>query len=197
MRFINSFLNENRKLFFALSFVWICSSVSGVIFASKLNEDIYPDIFIEISDSFSHSPSVVTMIQNQADYLLKVFIAVIISSLGAIFSPLIFLITGFDAFSSGLSAALIVKTYSLRGALTNLFIHVLPLSVSLPLYFVMFISGVKFSLSPRTAILHQRVSERRKQWISYLLFQGAICLFIFAVDVIKAFLCKGIIGFLN
>ncbi|MBE7049212.1 MAG: hypothetical protein E7394_00390 [Ruminococcaceae bacterium] len=197
MKFINSFLLENRKLFISIFVIWICASVSGVIFGSKLNNETYPDVFGMVTDSFADSPTVATMILNQADYLIKMFLIVIISSACVFFSPFIYFAAVLDAFSSGLGAALIVRTYSLKGSLMSFFIHVLPLSVSLPLYFVMFVSGLKFSLSSRSTIMHQRVFERRKQWASYIWFQLTVCICIFTVDVIKAFFCKGIIVFLN
>ena len=197
MNFIKSFFEENRKLFFSVALVWICACVTGSLYGSKIDGESFLILSKSISSSFNPAPGIGEMIGK--GFILKtgLFLGVMIASTGPLLSPIIYLISAFDGFSLGISCALIIRMYSLKGSLINLIIYIFPLSLSLPLCFMLFVSGLKFSLAPRENILNERVSVRRKQWFSYFLLQGTISLCLFLIKIAEAFLCREIITFIT
>lgn len=197
MNFIKSFYRENRKLFSSVVLVWMCASLAGIVYASKIEGESFSALSKIISDSFSEAPDIGKMIGQSFASKMELLTGVIIASTTPAFSPLIYFLSAFCGFSTGVSCALVIRMYSLKGALVNLTIHILPLSLSLPLYFMLFVSGLKFSFIPRKLILTEKVSERRRQWVSYILLQSAITLCIFMINVTETFLCRNIITFLN
>lgn len=197
MSFVKSFYRENRKLFFSVFLVWICASLAGTVYSSKIDGENFLTLSESIRSSFNPPPLLGKMIFSGFVSEIKLLLCVLVASLSPILSPLIFVPDAFLGFSSGISCGLIMRLYSFKGALLNLTVHILPLSLSLPLYFMLFVSGLKFSLAPRKSILTERVSERRKQWGSYILLQGAVSLCLFLITVAESFLCKGIINFFN
>ena len=197
MNFINSFFKENRSLFFSVVIVWICASVVGIVFGSKVADEGFAALSQNITTSLSQPLETKDAVFHALGLKLLLLAYVIIASASPILSPAIYVSDAFEGFSSGLGCALIMRIFSLKGSLVNLIIYVIPLSVSLPLYFMLFVTGLKFSLSPRENILHEKVATRRKQWLSYILLQGALVLLLFFAEVAEAFLCKGITTFLN
>lgn len=197
MAVLKGFFKENKRLAGAVFLVWVLLCLAGGVYGSRLDGSDFSGAAQLIEASFGKMPSVKAMASESLKSHIRLFCIVVISSIGAFMSPVTFFTAGCKGFSSGFCASLILRIYSFRGIFINFLTIIIPLSLTLPIYLAVFTSALKFALSPRKNVLRASVSQRRKQWASYVLLQLCLIFCLFVASAVQMLFSCGVAFMIN
>lgn len=188
MSFFKSYIKQHFGLFVFVFVIWFASALAGIWIAIKADSNTSKDIAGYIETVLSSKNGFTTVLKNGITTDLKYTLLLCISSSFIVFVPFCILLIGFKSFSVGFTASFIIRLFSLEGMGVTLTTVVLPLFLSLPLWFLMFMQSMDFPI--QTFRLRKRISsdDRWKMHLSYLAKMLVLFMLIIPVTLLEAFL---------
>jgi len=192
-----SFFKENRVFYYITLITWLASAVCGIICAVRLEGTPFEDISAYVKQTLSTEMSAGAFIKLGTGENVRFLIMLLVCSSAPVFLPATLFLSAFKGFSAGFTSAVIIKIYSLKGALVCLGTVVLPCTFSMPVIFIMIVSALRFSVRKTEKHSPRYGNDRSKEWFSYILLQLILTFLLSVITVAESFLSKLIIGLMN
>ena len=188
MNFFKSYIKQHSGLFVFVFAIWLASAIAGICVAMKADSDTAKDIAAYIETMLRSKNGFKAVLKNGITTDFNYTLLLCISSSLIVFVPFCVLLIGFKGFSAGFTASFIIRLFSLKGVGVTLTTVVLPLFLTLPLWFMMFMQSMDFPIS--TFKLRKRISsnDRWKMHLYYLAKMLVLFTLIIPVTLLEAFL---------
>ncbi len=175
MNTVKSYFAENKKIFAFSFFIWFAALICGMYCAAHATGERYDDIFSYTDTVISNTASFSKILKNGLTINVKFVIITVISSSLFVFLPFTCALVMFKGFSAGFTVAFLLRAYAWRGAVFTFFTIVLPYVFSLPVYFLIFVSSIKFPIERIRRRGHSSLSDGRRAWFEYGVLMIAAC----------------------
>ena len=174
---LKRYFSQNSKWFLIALTVWLAASVCAVVCAAGTKGAVFDETYEYVSLAFSKKMSLGTLIKNGIVSDFKYVLFISLASSAPVLLPVTLALIAFNGFSAGFTATVIIKIYSLKGIAVSALAVVLPLSLSLPVYFLVFVSALKYSGDKMKSV--RLKNPEAKKLTSHLLSQfilfGVLC----------------------
>ena len=181
---LKRYFSQNSKWFLVSLSVWIAAVICAIVCAAGTEGKVFDETFEYVSASFANGASVRTLLGNAIYSDFKYVLFITLSSTAPVLLPITMILIAFKGFSAGFTATMIIKIYSLKGIAVSMLTIVLPMFFSLPVYFVIFVSTLKYS-GEKLKLPSNRKGDEKKltsHLLSQFILFGLLCI----TDVIQA-----------
>ncbi len=192
-----SLFKSNRVFYYITLIIWLSACICGNVCALRLGGNGFLDISTYVKTTLETEMSVWSFIRLGILENVRFFVVLIVCSSAPIFLPLIFALTAFKGFAAGFTSAVIIRIYSLKGALLCLGTVVLPYVFSMPIIFMMIVSACDFSLGRIKSSSLSYARDKSKEWFSYITLQIILVSLLCVISAAEGFLSKFALGLLN
>jgi len=188
MSFFKSYIKENFLLYAFVFVLYFAAAIIGIYWAMSAKEGYVSDITSYIQSVVGVKTAPLNVFKNGIASNFKYCLALCISASFIVFLPVCFFLIIFKGFSAGFASSFIIRLYGIKGLGVSLVSVVMPLFLSLPMWFIIYILSVQFSIN--TFKLRKKISshERWKMYVSYMAKVLVLFAFISIVTLIEAFL---------
>lgn len=175
---LKRYFSQNSKWFLVSLSVWIAAVVCGLICAAGTDGKVFDETVEYVNSMFVQKTHLRTLIGNSVAAEFKYVLFITISSSAPVLLPVTLALIAFKGFSAGFTATLIIKIYSLKGIGISLLAIVLPMMFSLPVYFIIFVSALKYSADKMTLSASQGTGGKKltSHLLSQLILFGLLCI---------------------
>jgi len=142
---LKRYFSQNSRWFLIALTVWLAASVCAAVCAAGTKGEIFDETCKYVSEAFTQNMPLGKLIGNGIVSAFKYVMFITLTSSAPILLPVTLLLIAFNGFSAAFTATMIIKIYSLKGVAISALAVVLPLSLSLPVYFFIFVSSLKYS----------------------------------------------------
>ncbi len=136
---------QNSKWFIISLAVWLAAGICGIVCAAATEGAVFDKTFEYVNSVFSQKTNLRTLTGNAIASEFKYVLLITLSSSAPVLLPATLALIAFKGFSAGFTATVIIKIYSLKGIGVSLLAVVLPMVFYLPVYFMIFVSSLKYS----------------------------------------------------
>ena len=163
--------------------VWLSGLMAGMYFALSADKTIACDVDEYIQSIAGTNSGYFEVLKNGILTNLRYTAFLCLSSSFMVFMPLTAFLIGFKGFSAGYTASFIVRLYAVKGVAATVTGIILPLCLSLPVLFVMYVSCLEFPV--KTFKLRSSISSLER-WRMYLSYVAKMFVLFFVLSIITA-----------
>lgn len=188
MNFLKNYIKKHFALSVTVFCIYLASALAGIHFAFSANGELMEEISTYINGILTDDIKFGEIFKNGIYTNFKYTLLICFSSAHICFFPLCLLLVGFKGFSAAFTASFIIRIFSFKGMAATLGSVVLPVFLSLPVLFLMYISGMHFAFE--TFRLRKQISsdERWKMYALHVIKLMCLFLVLSIVTLLEAFL---------
>lgn len=190
MNTLRNYFAENKGFFKLIFFLWFAALVCGMYCAAVFNGERYAGICGYTDDIINSSASFTMILKTGITVDIKYVILIVISSSLVIFLPITCAFVAFKGFSAGFTVAFLIRVYTWKGAVITFFTIVLPYVFSLPIYFTIFISALKFPVERMRRRGSASLADGRRAWFEYGILMLLSCAILCVITFFEACICS-------